>query len=158
MTDGWRQRLKDLVRPVRPIYVRSVEPVEVPVLTESRRRIGRGDFAGAIRYAFPMALRDAERAYGLRFPPELTNGEILTGGFPSDRASVAELFGQLYRIYEPTRYGARPPSDPEAFMDLLRSIYADRPMWSLYVELVVTSKRPAGGAGNPDRRPPTAVG
>lgn len=136
MTRGWRQKLQEFVRPVRPVYVQGVAPVEVPVITETRRRIGRGDYTGAIRYAFPSALRDAERAYGLHFPPELTNGEILAGGFPAERAEVAELFGQLYRLYEPARYGDARTTDPETFLGLLKSIYADRPMWSLYIELV----------------------
>jgi len=45
--------------------VEKIRPVEVPVLTETKRRLGRGEVAQALRYAYPQVVADLERAYGM---------------------------------------------------------------------------------------------
>jgi hypothetical protein len=128
--------------PTPPEYLERLRPVELPILTETKRRIFRGDVAGALRYAYPLVLEDVQKAYGVTFPPEWTHEEILRHGIPAQAGPIAEFLGQLYRLYAPARYSDGAGLAPEAGMEaieLLRSIYAFAPMWRLYAW-----HRPAG--------------
>jgi hypothetical protein len=117
-----------------PRVVEKIRPVEVPVLTETKRRLGRGEVAEALRYAYPQVVADLERAYGRPFAVGWTHEEILRYGFSPEMEPLRDFFEALWRLYEPFRYGARaPPPDGREVLELLRSLYAAAPMWRLYV-------------------------
>ena len=118
-----------------PLVVERVRSIELPILTEMKRRLVRGDVADALRYAYPLVLEDVEKAYGVGFPPEWTHEEILRLGIPPGAGPVGEFLPRLYRLYAPARYGPNPrltDADGAEALELLRSIYAVAPMWRLY--------------------------
>lgn len=112
-----------------------LRPIELPILTETKRRIYGGDVAGALRYAYPLVLEDLQRAYGVEFPPEWTHEEILRTGLPPGAGPIGDFLPRLYRLYGRARYGRGAPipeRDGLEAIELLRSIYAFAPMWRLY--------------------------
>ena len=129
-------------------------PVEVPILTEAKRRAAVGDLGGALRYAYPRVLADLERAFEVEFPPGFSHEEIVERAFTPAMAPLRVFLDQLYRMYAPARYGgAGPPAgSAEELVELLKSLYAADPMWRLYV-------RPgrARGSREPDGEDPAAI-
>lgn len=120
----------------RAIVLETRRPVEVPVITETKRRWVVGDRTGAICYAYEAALVDVQRAFGIEFPPDWTHEDILERGTSAAMGSVPDFLVQLLRLYEPVRYGhaaAEPSRSPEP---LLQSIYAHPRMWGLYLTAV----------------------
>jgi hypothetical protein len=123
-----------------------IRPVEVPVLTEAKRRLGRDDVAGALLYAYPKVVEDLGRAYGVEFPEGYSHEEILTKGFNEAMAPMAEFFDRLYRLYAPVRFGRRPPPGTgDAVLELLQSLYGAEPMWRLYVTNLAAPDPPDNG-------------
>lgn len=135
MSAGWWGRRRRAGADEGPPYLERFRSVELPILTETKRRIYRGDVAGALRYAYPLVLEDLQKAYGLSFPPEWTHEEILRLGLPRGAGPVEEFLPRLYRLYAPARYGlarTSPAVDGAEAVELLRSIYSVAPMWRLY--------------------------
>jgi hypothetical protein len=122
-------------KPEPPVVVDRVEPVEVPVLTEVKRRIAQGDVAGAVRYAYPKVVEDLARAYRIPASPDRTHEEILSSAAIPETGHLPEFVRRLYGLYQPLRYeGPVPALDGEALFELVQSIYSARPMWQLYLE------------------------
>ncbi|MHB8352574.1 MAG: hypothetical protein ACYDFT_07820 [Thermoplasmata archaeon] len=121
--------------PVRdPVVTERIRGVEVPVLTDAKRRLLRRDVAGALRDAYPKLLEDLQRAYGVEFPPGYSHEEILARGFTEPMRPLTEFFDRLYRLYAPVRFGGRMPDDRgDEVLELLRSLYSPEPMWRLYL-------------------------
>jgi hypothetical protein len=116
------------------VVVDRIRAVEVPVLTETKRRIVRGDVGGALLYAYPKVVEDLGRAYGTTFPEGFAHEEIVARAFTAEMAPLREFFDQLYRWYAPVRFGRNPSAEAgEAVVGLLQSLYAAEPMWRLYV-------------------------
>jgi hypothetical protein len=131
-SSGWFGRRKAADSPEFLERFRTLEP---PVLTETKRRIYRGDVPGALRYAYPLVLEDVQKAYGVTFPPEWTHEEILRMGVPTTAGPVAEFLPKLYELYAPARYsdgGTLPPDAGPRTIEILRSLYSVAPMWRLY--------------------------
>jgi hypothetical protein len=129
-----RPRLRSIFRRRRNLVAHSIIPVEVPVLTETKRLWVAGRKAKAIRYAYPAALADLQRAYGVTFQPTWTHEEIQVLGMGPAMGDLPEFFLFLYRLYEPVRYGEPerlPDGDP---VELLQSIYGHPEMWQLYAQ------------------------
>ncbi len=117
-----------------PVVIERIRPVEVPVLTEVKRRLGREELAQAVLYAYPKVVEDLARGYGVEIPPGYSHEEILTKCFTETMVPWAGFFDRLYRIYAPIRYGERAPTGtPEDLLELLQSLYGAEPMWRLYV-------------------------
>lgn len=132
--------------PAGPLQVvERIRAVEVPVLTETKRRLGRGEVGAALRYAYPQVVADLQRAYRHPFAVGWTHEEILRFGFHPEMEPLREFFEALWRLYEPFRYGDRaPPPDGRQVLELLLSLYAAEPMWRLYL-----APARAGGAHPP---------
>lgn len=144
--------------PERPVEViERIEPVEIPIITETKRRLARGEYAPALQGAYDQVLLDLQRAYGQRFPPGWTNGEILDRGSAESWGHLPDFLRRLTDLYMPFRFGGQAPSgDPETLLGLLQSIYAARPMWRLYVE--PRQERPTSvGADAPSATGPPAT-
>ena len=124
---------KEEERPVE--VVERVIPVEIPILTETKRRLARGEYSEALRGAYLQVVEDLQRAFGTRFPAGWTTGEILERGPIADWGHLPEFLQRLTDLYTPLRFGAKPtPGDSDELVELLHSIYAARPMWRLYLE------------------------
>ncbi len=135
----WRHRAAPAPETVVTERIRGVE---VPVLTEAKRRLLRRDAAGALREAYPRLLEDLQRAYGVEFPPGYAHEEILALGFTEPMRPLAEFFDRFYRLYAPVRYGGRTADGAgDEVLELLRSLYSPEPMWRLY--LAEGGRRPA---------------
>ena len=127
----WRPNGKD--RPVE--VVERVEPVEIPIITETKRRLARGEYAPALQAAYGQVVADLQKAFGRPFPAGWTNQEILDRGAGESWGHVPDFFRRLTDLYTPLRFGApAPATEPETLLSLLQSIYAAPPMWRLYLQ------------------------
>ncbi|MGI0129161.1 MAG: hypothetical protein ACREEC_03275, partial [Thermoplasmata archaeon] len=123
MSPWWRKP-----EPVSREIVEQITAVEIPVITEVNRRLAKGDYDGAIRYAYPRATEDLARALQVSFPSGMTHEEFLRTISTSKIGHLPEFFQRFYGLYAPLRYG--PPGareEPAALVSLLKSIYAPRP-------------------------------
>ncbi|MCI4326236.1 MAG: hypothetical protein L3K16_01160 [Thermoplasmata archaeon] len=128
---SWRSRPDD---GPEPIVVDRIRAVEVPVLTEAKRHLVRGDVPGALRYAYPKVLEDLARAYGTAIPEGFSHEEIVDRGFTPEMAPLLDFFDRLYALYAPARFGTGPaPEAGDEVLELLQSLYSAEPMWRLYV-------------------------
>lgn len=120
--------------PASPTVVERIRGVEVPVLTETKRRLGRGEVGSALTYAYPKVVEDLGRAYAVEIPAGFSHEEIVARVFDEAMAPELEFFDRLYRLYAPVRFGGRTPtvSSDEVF-ELVRSLYSPEPMWRLYL-------------------------
>jgi hypothetical protein len=130
MNPWWRKP-----QPVTTEIVEQITAVEIPVITEVNRRLAKGDYSGAIRFAYPKASEDLARAFRIPFPAGMTHEEFLRTRTTTEMGHLPEFFERFYDLYSPLRYG--PPGareDPAQLVSLLKSIYAPRPMWQLYLQ------------------------
>ena len=131
MTHWWQRREEA----APPTIVERVVPVEIPVLTETKRRLARGDYENALRLAYACVVDDLQRAYGRPFPPGWTHGEIVERGGDENWGHLPDFVRRLTDLYTPLRFGGDAQvRQPELLLELLQSIYAARPMWRLYLE------------------------
>jgi len=142
--------LQRLLHP-RPLVLETRRPVEVPVLTETKRRWARGDRGGAVRYGYAAVLTDLERGFSVSFPPDWTHEDILERGVTAEMDSIPEFLERLVAIYERVRYAGSVPRDLPSPEPLLQSIYAHPRMWGLYIaEVPATPSDAASSAGEPE--------
>ena len=71
MSPWWRKE-----EPAPPSVLEQVEPVEIPLMTEVKRRLAESDFRGAILEAYPAVIADFSKAFSLPFPPGMTHEEF----------------------------------------------------------------------------------
>lgn len=122
------------------VVVETVKPVEVPVITTVKQCLVRNNYGEAVRYGYQAALYDFQRAHGLVFPPIWSNRDILERGFKGVPGYLPALFAQLYKLYEPVRFGqAASWTGAEGdVVGILQSIYSDGSLWRLYAHRVAT--------------------
>ena len=123
-----------------------IRAIEVPVLTEVKRRIGRGDVSGALLYAYPKVLEDLPRAYGIEVAAGDVHEELMGRRVTPEMAPVAEFFDRLYTLYAPVRFGERPANgSSKDLVEVLKSLYAAEPMWRLYLTALPNSAPSGSG-------------
>ena len=153
-----------------PEIVEQVEPLEIPVIIEANRRLGRGDYLGAVRGSYPQVANDLAKAFNTPFPTYWTHEEFLRSLDEKTMGHLPEFLRLFYQIYAPVRYGPpgtpiryglmahgpdtgrvlAPAEVPKTLMELLKSIYSQPPMWRLYISLKVPREggaSPEGGNG-----------
>ncbi len=121
--------------PVSPEIVEQITAVEIPVITEVNRLLAKREYAAAMRVAYPAAASDLARAFRVSFPTGMTHEEFLRTRTTPAMRHLPEFLERLYELYAPLRYG--PPGareDPEALVSILKSLYAARPMWRLFLQ------------------------
>ena len=130
--------------------VERVEPIEIPIISETQRRLARDEYDAALGGAYRQVVDDLQRAYGLTFPPGWTQYEILDKGLADPKLGhLPEFIRRLTDLYVPMRFGPPPwTRDPDQLEALLRSIYARRPLWALYLQAKRDGPRP-GPTGAP---------
>ncbi len=127
----WRPRTPE----PPPVVIERIEPVEIPILTETKRLVARGEYDRALREAYAQVITDVQRAYGQPFAPGWTTGEILARGTTEPMGHLREFLARLTELYAPLRFHPEGADRrPEELLEVLRSIYAARPMWRLYLE------------------------
>jgi hypothetical protein len=131
------------------VVVDRIRAVEVPVLTEAKRYVVRGDAGAALRYAYPKVVEDLGRAFGTALPEGYSHEELLERSFTPEMAPLVDFFQRLYTLYAPARFGeGAPPEAGDEALELLQSLYSAEPMWRLYVI-------PENGAKVAPASPPT---
>jgi hypothetical protein len=98
---------------------------DVPVLREIDRHIARSDYAAAVLAAFPLVMKDVERAFGTPFPSHWTARDVLAHGLRSDVGNLPTLLFQLYTLYEPIRFGRESDWVQGDVREIVRRIYTD---------------------------------
>ena len=117
--------------------IESVRPVEVPVITETRRLVARGEYRRAVQYGYSRVLADLRNAYQLLIEPSWTHSEILQAVRSLPTGPVPDFLRQLLELYGPARYGSGPITEqPGTLLSALLGIYSQRPMWYLYRDYV----------------------
>lgn len=123
-----------------------VRAIEVPVLTELKRLLGRDDVSGALLYVYPKVLEDIGRAYGAEVPQGYSHEEMVARTFSGPMGTQVEFFDRLYRFYAPVRYGRRPaPGTAKEVLEIVQSLYAAEPMWRLYLTDLAPPTVPSNG-------------
>lgn len=79
----------------------------------------------AIRFAFDRVCSDTVRHYGLDIPPGCTSLEFVSERIRPDMGKLGDLLPELYRLYEPVRFGAVPPTDAPPIRGLVERIYSE---------------------------------
>ncbi|HZY71224.1 MAG TPA: hypothetical protein VFF67_09650 [Thermoplasmata archaeon] len=131
-----------------------VRPLEVPVVTETKRLMGLGQVEEAVRYAYTHAVADARRALDWDAPAHATHREVILSKAAAQPPNFATHLARLYALYEPIRYGERVSKLREDPVDLLRSLYSYTPMWRLYaLPPDAPGPRPAGVLPGPVAAP-----
>jgi len=100
-------------------------PESSPAFRELRELLDRGDYAGAVKRAYRNAFEGTVRAYGLTVPPSCTDRQFLSGFLRPDMGPLTTLLPQLYRLYEPVRFGTSEDGDRAAFRALLEKLYSE---------------------------------
>jgi hypothetical protein len=142
---SWFSRPEDA--PPAPQAPDRVRAIEVPVLTELKRRLGHDDLAGALLYVYPKVVEDLARAYGADVPAGYSHEEIVARKLAGPMGTQVEFLDRLYRMYAPVRYGQGPsPGTGDEILEIVQSLYAPEPMWRLYLT-DVRATSPSNGHG-----------
>lgn len=98
---------------------------EPPALREIDRYLGEGEYSKAVLAAFPLVMVDVQRAFGAAFPAHWTARDVLAHGLRTDAGNLPTLLIDLYRIYEPVRFGRESDHVEGDVRETVRRIYAE---------------------------------
>jgi len=101
------------------------DPESSPVVRNVRGMLGRGEYALAVRTTFKAAFEGTVRAYGLTVPPSCTDRQFVAGFLRPDMGKLTELLPELYRRYEPVRFGKPGDGDRASFETLLLRLFSE---------------------------------
>ncbi len=96
-----------------------------PVVPKVRRLCDEGKAGEAAVVAFDAILADTIRLYGLKVPPSCTSFEFLARFLRPDMGKLLELLPDLYRLYEPARFGGIVPGDAQSVRTVVDRIYTE---------------------------------
>lgn len=103
-----------------------------PVVIAVRELCDAGKVGNAIRLAFDRGIADTVRAYGLAIPLGCTSLEFVSHQLRPDMGKLCELLPELYRLYEPVRFGGFSPTDPQPIRALVERIYSETSLAWVY--------------------------
>jgi hypothetical protein len=83
-----------------------------------------GEYAATVRLAYRTVFESTVRTFGLTVPPALTDSQFLKEFLRPDMGPLTELLPQLYRFYEPVKFGKSGEGDRAALRALLEKIYS----------------------------------
>lgn len=96
-----------------------------PTVVEVEKRLSRSDYGGAVSVAFPLVMNDVQRAYALSYPRHWTARDVLAHALRPDMGALPDLLFQLYRLYEPVRFGREQDWVRGDVREILRRIYTE---------------------------------
>ncbi len=99
-----------------------------PLVRETRELCAHGDAAAAVRRAYPWALAETIRSFGLMVPESLTHRAVLREFLREDMGRLCELLPRLYDLYEPARFGGSMTEGPDTVVALVRQLCAETPL------------------------------
>lgn len=103
-----------------------------PVVQETRELLDRGEYRSAVLAAFRAAFRDTVRAYALSVPVGCTDRRFVREFLRPDMGKLATLLPELYRTYEPVRFGTTDHGDGPSFLALVERIYSETSLGTIY--------------------------
>lgn len=103
-----------------------------PVVEETRELLDRGEYRSAVIAAFRAAFRDTVRAYALQVPAGCTDRQFLRQFLREDMGKLATLLPELYRTYEPVRFGTTDHGDGPSFLTLVERLYSETVLGTIY--------------------------
>ena len=103
-----------------------------PVVFRVRELCVAGELSEAVVFAFDRAVTDTVRQYGLEIPPSCTSLEFVSEHLRTDMGNLGELLPELYRLYEPVRFGGVPPAGPRLIQQLVDRIYTETALARAY--------------------------
>jgi len=118
--------------------------------------LDREGYAAAVRLAYHTAYDSTVRSYGLIVPPFVTGRQFQREFLRPDMGLLTELLPELYRLYEPVRFGKHEDGDRDSLRALLEKLYSQTPLAVAHNPLYQSSsgqplQRPAPGAERPPR-------
>ena len=132
-------------------------PAPKPALEEVDACLARGEYARAVRTAFTRAMLDVQEAFGTRFPAHWTARDVLAHGLRPDSGSLSTLLFELYRLYEPIRFGQASDVIQGDVREIVRRLYAETPIGRRAAPAPPTRAWPATAGPTPAALPPRPV-
>ncbi|MCI4323608.1 MAG: hypothetical protein L3K03_06275 [Thermoplasmata archaeon] len=117
-----------------PTVIERIRPVEVPILTDVKRKVALGDVRGALLDSYPQVVADLGRAYDVEILPGYSHEDIVGPALPQAARPLAVFLDRLFALYAPVRFAGRaPPPVGKEIIELVQSLYSSEPMWRLYI-------------------------
>ncbi len=104
--------------------------------------------------AFDAIFADTIRLYGLKVPPSCTSFEFLSRFLRPDMGKLTELLPELYRLYEPARFGGGVSGDAQSVRSVVDRIYTETALAWAYDPLY-QPKGPSIAPSTPNAVPTT---
>ena len=102
-----------------------LRPESSPTFREERDLLERGEYAKAVLHAYRTVFDGTVRAYGLVVPPSCSDRQFLKQFLRPDMGRLSELLPELYRRYEPVKFGRLADGDRDALRGLLERLYSE---------------------------------
>lgn len=102
-----------------------LKPEYSPTFRAERDLLEKGEYVKAVLHAYRAAFEGTVHAYGLAVPPSCSDRQFLREFLRPDMGRLSELLPELYRIYEPVKFGRLSDGDPAALRGLLEQLYSE---------------------------------
>ena len=102
-----------------------LDPEASPYFRELRDLLDQGSYDEAVRRAYRLAFDGTVRAYGLAIPPSCSDRRFVKEALRPDMGPLVELSPELYRLYEPVRFGTTRTGDRDHLLALLRRLFSE---------------------------------
>ncbi len=129
-------------------------PAPKSVLEEVDACLARGEYPRAVRTAFTRVMLDVQESFGTRFPAHWTARDVLAHGLRPDSGSLSTLLFELYRLYEPIRFGQASDVVQGDVREIARRLYAETPIGRRTTPATPTRAWPATPGPTPTVPPP----
>ena len=102
------------------------------MVQRTREFLDRGEYATAVLYAYRTAFEDTVRAYALEVPVACTDRRFLQQYLRPDMGKLVTLLPELFRMYEPVRFGTSDQVDGPGLLALVERIYSETSLGTIY--------------------------
>jgi len=87
--------------------------------------LDRGGYSAAVLLAYRTSFDGTVRAYGLDVPPSCSDRRFLKEFLQPDMGPLTDLLPELYRRYEPVKFGKLVEGDRASLRALLEKLYSE---------------------------------
>ena len=123
----------------------TLDPESSPTFRELRGLLERGDYAAAVLLAYSSAFDGTVRAFGLKVPISCSHRRFLKEFLRPDMGRLLEMLPDLYRRYEPVRFGEERNGDRASLRVLLERMYSETPLARIHDPLYQPASPPVPG-------------